>query len=360
LVAVGLGFLVAALVQKGAADTYVNARECPDTTSPNCYQLSPGTIRSVSVSQTRSGEQDTAVIETRDTTVTVILEPAASDASHIRTGAAVNVKWYQGKVTLVGVDSIGVPSRDNPASQQSQYWNYGIFFLAFGGLSVLLQVWLRRRRARRAAVLAGDGMTPGALLQPTIVLSGESGWIVKPRLNSSAAIRLGVGCLAVVVLTLRALEDPARTATAAALDAAVIGIGGLVLVAALRNSKVIAHGREITRINWLGRASTYPISEILHADRFRSGASRYLVFAGRDGHQLFRIAGIHWDYHQLDQMCRESRIDLVGGYGEIVGALGVNKRAKASGYGLTTIAQLAALTAIVIVFVVLLSGPASR
>jgi hypothetical protein len=61
LFAVAAGFLVAAQVQSAAADTYLQARECQHTTSPDCFQLSAGTIRSVSVNQSRSGERDTTV-----------------------------------------------------------------------------------------------------------------------------------------------------------------------------------------------------------------------------------------------------------------------------------------------------------
>src|SRR5450756_911658 len=129
-------------------------------------------------------------------------------------------------------------------------------------------------------------------LEETIVPSGGAGWIVKPSLRTSTLLRLGVLCAAVILLTLRALLDPARTAFAATLDVLTIGVVGLVLVVHFRNSKVIADRNTITKVNWLGRSVSYPVSEVKHADRFRSSASCYLVFAGRDGRQLLSLIHI--------------------------------------------------------------------
>jgi hypothetical protein len=345
-------FLIAAQVQSSAADRYRHASECQDATRPDCFQLSAGTIRSVGVSQSRSGERDTTVIDTRDAPVTVILEPAASDASHVRSGATVTVKWYLGKVTLVEVDGIAVPSADNPADQQSQLGFYGILLLALGALSILWSVWLRRRRAARAPRETG--------LEETILPTGGTGWIVKPSLRTSTVLRLGVLCAAVILLTLRALLDPARTAFAATLDVLIIGLVGLVLVVHFRNSKVIAERNTITKVNWLGRSVSYQVSEVNHADRFRSSASRYLVFAGRDGRQLFRVSGIYWDFDQLDQVCHKVGIHETGGYDEVVGALAIEKRAGANTNWVALAGQLAALIVFIIVVVVLLNGPTSR
>ncbi len=356
---VGVGFLIAAQMQSGAVDAYRNARECPDTTSSGCYQLSSGTIRSVSVNQRRSGEQDTTVIETRGMAVTVVLEPAGSDASHIRTGAPVTVEWYQGKVSRVVVDGIGVPSTNNPAAQESNYWVYGILLLVLAGAIVLLQVLTRRRKERKARLRATSG---GASIseEPSLLQSGELGWIVKPALKTQAlaAFALGVGFLALT--TLRVAGDPGRTALAVAFDFVILGVGGLALLTYIRNSRVIASRQQITRVNWLGRSTTYRTSDIRHVDRFSSGRNRYLVFAGPDGRQLFRVSGIYWDFDRFEQLCDELGLILVGSYDEIVGAMGVNKRAQApNNWGATALA-LGALTVAIVAFVVLLAGPASR
>lgn len=359
LVAIGVAFLIAAQVQNGSADPYRRARECPDATSPDCYQLSPGTIRSVSVTQTRSGERDTTVIDTRDTSVTVVLEPSSSEAPHVRTGATVSVKWYQGKVTLVEVDGLGVPSIDNPAAQQSDFQFYGIATLVLGGGSALVQIWVRRRRAQREAATAAGGESSAGLAQ-SLLPDGELGWVVRPALQIRAVAALGLGLGFLALTTLRVSGDPTRTDLAIAFDAVVLAFGVLGLLAYFRNSKVVASHKQITRVDWLGRSRTYPISDVLHVDRFRSGPNPYLIFAGRDGRQLFRVSGIYWDYERLDRLCGELGLTLVGDFGDIVGSRGINKRAKArSNWGATTLA-VGALIVGIAVYVLLLIGPTSR
>ncbi len=359
LVAIGVALLIVAQVQSRAADPYRNARECPEATSPNCYQLSPGTIRSVSVSQTRHGERDTTVIDTRATSVTVVLEPSASEAAHVRTGAAVNVKWYQGKVTLVEVDGIGVPSIDNPAAQQSDFQFYGIATLVLGGVSALVPIWVRRRRARREAALAGGGESVAGM-QQSLLPDGELGWIVRPALQIRAVAALGLGVGFLALTTLRVAGDPTRTDLAIAFDVVLLAVGVLVLLAYFRNSRVIASHKQITRIDWRGRSRTYPISEVLHVDRFRSGPNPYLIFAGRDGRQLFRVSGIYWDYKLLDRMCGELGLTLEGDFDDIVGSRSINKRARATSNWGATILAIGALIAVVTFYVWLLVGPTSR
>jgi hypothetical protein len=197
-------------------------------------------------------------------------------------------------------------------------------------------------------------------LETTVLPSGGAGWIVKPSLKTSTVLRLGLLCAVVILLTLRALLDPARTARAATLDVLIIGAAGFVLVVHFRNSKVIGDRNAITKVNWLGRSVSFPVSGIKHADRFRSSASRYLVFAGPDGRQLFRVAGIYWDFDQLDQLCHKVGIPETGGYDESVGALSIDKRAAANTNWVALAGQLAALIVFIIVFVVLLDGPTSR
>lgn len=359
LVAIGVAFLVAAQVQSGAANPYRNARECPDATSPDCYQLTPGTIRSVSVSQTRSGERDTTIIETGGTSVTVVLEPSASEAAHVRTGAAVTVKRYQGKVTLVEVDGLGVPSVDNPAAQQSNFQFYGIATLVLGGASALVPIWVSRRRARKdAGLTAGGGAAAGD--EPVLLPDGELGWVVTPAVKMRAVAAVGLGVGFVVLTTLRVAGDPTRTALAIAFDAVILASAMLVLLAYFRNSKLVASHKQITRVDWLRRARTYPISDVLHVDRFRSGPNPYLIFAGRDGRQLFRVSGIYWDYERLDRLCVELGLTLVGDFGDVVGSTSVNKRAHAtSNWGATALA-IGALAVVITVYVILLVGPTSR
>jgi hypothetical protein len=291
--------------------------------------------------------------------VTVVLEPSASESTHVRTGAAVNVKWYQGKVTLVEVDGVGVPSIDNPAAQQSNFQFYGIATLAIGGASALVPIWVGRRRARREAALAGGGDSSAGAEQ-SLLPDGELGWVVKPALQSRAVVALGLGAGFLALTTLRVAGDPTRTELSIAFDAVVLALGVLVLLAYFRNSRVVASHTQITRVDLLGRSRSYPISDILHVDRFRSGPNPYLVFAGRDGRQLFRVSGIYWDYERLDQMCGDLGLTLVGGFDDVVGSTRINKRAKSKSNWGATVLAIGALAVVVTVYAVLLWGPTFR
>lgn len=361
ILAFGAGFLAAAAVQSSAADAYRSATECPDTSSARCFQLSPGTISSVSVSQTRSGEEDTAAIDTRGSSVTVVLRPSGSEAPHVRTGAAVTVKWYQGRVTLIEVDGVGVQALDNPAAQQSDYLFYGAALMGVGALSALLPLWARRRRSRLEAAMAQTDQQPLGL-QETLLPAGGSGWIMRPALKGQVLFSLGFAAVLIVLFTVpRVLGDQTRTVLAIGLDVAIIGLGGLALALFLRNSRLVADRQQVTRVNWLGRSTSYPVSTILHVDRFRTPQNLYAVFAGQDGRELFRIAGRYWDFDQVDRICEAVGLRVTGGYDEMVGARKVNARAKARGNNWTAVAlMVSAVVAVTIVLVVLQMGPSSR
>jgi len=184
--------------------------------------------------------------------------------------------------------------------------------------------------------------------------------VVRPALQIRAVAALGLGVGFLALTTLRVSGDPTRTELAIAFDGVVLALGVLALVAYFRNSKVVASHKQITRVDWLGRSRTYPIADVLHVDRFRSGPNLYVIFAGRDGRQLFRVSGIYWDYERLVQMCGALGLSLVGDFGDIVGSRSINKRAKArSSWGASALA-MAALIVVIAVYVGLLVGPTSR
>ena len=93
VLAIGLGFLVWSYFQAADADAYRNASQCGNTVTPNCYETFPGIITSVHVGQSRSGERDDVDIKTEAAgNLTATLEPSASAAPHVHTGANVTVK----------------------------------------------------------------------------------------------------------------------------------------------------------------------------------------------------------------------------------------------------------------------------
>src|SRR5437899_10470533 len=82
---------------------------------------------------------------------TATLEPSASAAPYVRTGANVTVKRYRGQVTLVTVDGYGVASTANPDAAQSDTSSYGWLFTGLGAVSAGYIFYSRRRRNRHAA-----------------------------------------------------------------------------------------------------------------------------------------------------------------------------------------------------------------
>ena len=127
VLAIGLGFLVWSYFQAADADAYRNASQCGSTVTPSCYETFAGIVTSVHVSQTRSGERDDVDIKTETAgNLTATLEPSASAAPHVRTGANVTVKRYRGQVTLVTVDGYGVASTANPDAARTRAAGRGV------------------------------------------------------------------------------------------------------------------------------------------------------------------------------------------------------------------------------------------
>lgn len=366
LLAFGVGFLVWSLAQARDADVYRSAPQCGSDSGSPCYELFPGQIKSVDVSQTRSGERDAVVIDTPSHgTVNATLEPSAVAAPHVRTGAEVIAKLYGGKVTLVEVDGFAVPSTANPAANQSDTSFAGWLFISLGVLSLAVPgyaVWRRRRTA--------DGGEPdaGALsdsqVGAEVLPSGSVGWSVHPHPTISYLGRYGLVAALMLVLTYRALLDPARSTGAVLLDGVVI-FGMVVLVGLfLRNDRLFADSERIGKTNLLGRTTTLLLRDVQRADRFsvanRGGRTRHLVFVGPDGRKAFEVAGLGWDYHRLDQLCRAVGIQLTGSYDDVVSAFGLNQRVPGSTRWGQQLAVGVLLIVVIVAVVVLLSGPGQR
>lgn len=327
---VGVVFLVIAAGESAAEQAFEGARECADASSSGCYQVYPGLIRSVSVSQTKNGERDDVMIDTQDKTIEVILEPSASAAPHVRTGAEVSVIWYQGRVEVVEVNGLRIASVDNPAGRRNNDAITGGILvgaaLVSGGINLLGR---RRGRPEEERHLAADaGMPEGETLLPT----GSTGWVAAPKLTAGAFIAMAVVAGLVLLFSASALLDPSRTTAALGFDCVVIGGGATALLLFLRNSRLMADRQSITKVDWLGRWRTVPHSEIARADRFsvrsRYSANKYLVFVDHNGRKLFAVVGRYWNFDQLDRICHSAHIRLTGSYAEEVGVLSMNKRVR--------------------------------
>lgn len=365
LLGLGVGFEVWSLTQSKEADTYRGAPQCGSDAASPCYELFSGQIKSVDVSQTRSGEQDAVVIDTPSHgALTATLEPSAAAAPHIRTGNEVTVKLYRGQVTLVEVDGFAVPSTANPAANQGNTSFTGWLLTGLGILSLAVPGYALWRRRRVDSTEAEATDLPDSQVAAQVLPSGNVGWAVRPRLTIANLGRYAVVGALLLVLTYRALLDPARSTGAILLDAVVI-FGMIVLVGLfLRNDRLFADSERIGKTNLLGRTSTLLLRDVKRADRFsvanRGGRTRHLVFVGPDGRKAFEVAGLGWDYRRLDQLCRAVGIELTGSYDDVVSAFGLNQRVPGSTRWGQQLAMGLALIVLIVAVVVLLSGPGQR
>lgn len=365
LLAVGIGFQIWSVSQASGADAYRNAPECKAGSVSGCYQLFPGQISSVQVSQARDGERDDVVIQTASHgTLTATLEPSATAAPHVRSGAEVTVELYRAEVALIEVDGIAVASTTNPVANQGDASFTGWLFIALGLLSFALPFYTRRRRKAAAARLMGGSTLPGGQLEAEIQASGNLGWSVRPRRTLSSLGRYGLIAVLLLGMTYPAIVDPARTEGALVLDSVVIlGIFAL-LGLFLRNDRVFADSERVGKTDLLGRTTSLPLSDVARADRF-SVASRYsrnqhLVFVGGDGRKAFEVAGPNWDYPRLDELCKSAGIRMSGSYDDVVGAFKLNQRVPGTTRWGQQLLWGLGLVVLIVAFVVLLVGPGRR
>lgn len=330
LVAAGTGFLVWSFSQAGAADAYLRAPQCANGVTRNCYETFPGVITSVEVSQSRSGERDSVVLQTATAgMLTVTLTPSASAAPHVRTGANVVVKRYNGEVTLVEVDGYGVATTLNPAANRSSTSSAGWLLIALGLISGAVSFFLVRRR-NRALTSADIGTFAGSVLtQAEVLPSGTLGWSVRPQASLSMLGRYGIALVALLFLTFRALLDPTRMGWALLFDGVAVLLLAITLMLFFRNSKVVADRQHVGKTNLFGRTKSLALSEVTRAERFSvssQGLIKHLVFVGTDGRKAFEVAGPAWDFDRLDALCQEAGIPLSGSYDDLVSAFKLNQR----------------------------------
>lgn len=365
LLAAGVGFLIWSLSQAGAADAYRNAPACAVESASGCYQQFDGQISSVQVSQTRDGERDEVVIQTASHgPLTATLEPSATAAPHVRTGAQVTVKLYDGQVALVEVDGISVASTANPVANQGDASFTGWFLVALGLLSLAVPLYPRwRRKAAAADPMAGSPLGSGHL-ESEILPSGKLGWSVRPRGGPLNLWRYGLMAVLLLGMTFPAMVDPARSKWAIGLDSVVL-LGIVVLVGLfLRNDRVFADGETVGKTDLLGRTVRLPKHDVLRADRFsvanRYGRNKHLIFVRADGRKAFEVAGPNWDYSRLDRLCKSAGIKLTGSYDELVGAFKLNQRVPGTTRWSQQLALGLGLIVFIVAFVVLLDSPGRR
>jgi hypothetical protein len=367
LLALGVGFLAWSFSQGNDADAYKRASLCASVVNSSCYELVSGQIASVAVSQSSRGEEDRVVINTQSgSTLSATLEPSASAAPHIRTGAEVTAKIWRGRVTLVQVDGFNVPSTANPASTQSDAAFAGWLLVATGLVFGALRV--RRWRLRTAkpidASAAAEWAPRQGALQQEALPTGNLGWSVRPTTNLSLLGRYALGLVLVGITTLPALLDPRRMVWAGLFDLTLLGAVAVATMLGLRKTLVFADQHEVGKVNFLGQTVKVPLTQVLRADRFsvasRYAANTHLVFVGSDGRKAFEVAGPAWDYDRLEELCKTVGIRLTGGYDEQVSAFRLNQRVPGSVLWSRQLLVGLALVAFMVPFVLLIIGPTSR
>ena len=365
ILAIGIGFLIWSYFQAADADAYRNANQCGAAVTPHCYEVFRGVIASVEVNQTRSGERDLVVIKTETAgNLTANLEPTASSAPHVRTGANVTVLRYRGEVTLVTVDGYAVASTANPAATQSDTTRYGWFFTGLGAISAGYVFYARRRRNRLPTLAGMDAIGRYAAAQPGILPSGSVGWSVSPTPSLSAIGRYAIGTAAIILLTLRALFDPARAMWALLFDSSIVLAVLVALFLFYRNARVFADKDQVAKVGWFGRTKSLPLRDVRSAERFsvanRYGAVKHLVFVGSNGRKAFEIAGIAWNFDRLDALCMEAGIQLGGSYDDAVSGFRINSRVPGTTRWGQQLLWGGGLIIVIVLLVVLVAGPTQR
>lgn len=370
---IGLAFLAAGVAGAGAADEYRAAGLCANPPAPadNCYTLTPGTISSVAVRQTRRGEEDSVQITTGGGGLSVTLQPSITQAQQVRTGAGVQVQTYRGKVTAVFVERTGVPSIDNPARANSDFYLYG-GILVLSGLGYLaFELYRVRRRSNQdglttteAALATGAMAAAGASLPQEVDPAGNLGVVARPKLGFGLLWRMGFVVLALISFTVRGLFDPDRALLIGVFDLCMLGIVAIFIAMFVRNSMFFVDPHGVGQVNPLGRVRVYPRTAVARAVRFsvsnRYGSTPSLYLVDDSNRKLLGVGGTSWNMSELDAICQQAGIPLTGSYDDVISAFEMNSRVKgAANWRRTTVIAVAMIVVVTIV-VVVLAGPSTR
>jgi len=318
-----VGSILVAVVQLQAGDaaTYTAAVACADTSSPNCYQTSPGVIRAVKEAMTNNGAQDKVTIDTRGTTIDVSLTPSAAQVTKVKVGADVSVKWYVSNVVAVIIDGDSIPSTASPLSSLNGLAYVGWMLIWLGGAFALVLL-VTRRLVKAEAVMRrslavepqGAGAGPQALLP-----DGSVGWTIKPRMGQALLLPIAAGVVALVSIT--PLLNPQRRTTALVIDGLLVA--GVIVRSALtfRNMRVLADSSSIAKVDWLGRVRRWELSEGLQGLRYSVrllyANSMRISFFRADGSELFAVSDLLWDLADVSALCRAIGVPLGGTYDSI-------------------------------------------
>lgn len=154
-------------------------------------------------------------------------------------------------------------------------------------------------------------------------------WTIRPKVTEQ--MRLGLGILALLV-AIRAVVDighPRAAVNDLILFGPLAALGLVVLGLALNNSRLVINNETVTKVDGLGRAHTWPRSEVARIDRFCTtyhATIRYVVFVGASGRALFKLTGGIWDLDSVVNACRHAHIQLTGKFTDVESPLSLNRR----------------------------------
>jgi hypothetical protein len=314
LATVGCVFLLFDYGEYGAAGSFRNAVECADASSDHCYQLYPGVIQRVRVAQTSSGEQDAVDIASGGSTIHVSLQPQAADAPLLKAGAPVTIEWYVGSVVTVWIGGSAIPATANPETYHGDFAYVGGILVWLAAFFLTIVLLNRRMLALFAAVriLPATAEVLALATRESILPSGATGWVVKPRAQEALFLPLLLGVLALI--SLRALINPASRLLALVGDTLLFGPILVSLALTFRNRRVIADRTSITLVDSLGRTRSWPVTEIELAavvgTRWTDWTVPTLLLIGKDGTELFAVTSLYWHLDEIGALCVTLRIPL--------------------------------------------------
>jgi hypothetical protein len=306
LTVAGSGLVLADAGQSIAAGDYRAAMQCADSSSGHCYQLYPGVINSVRVTQTSSGQRDEVNIASQKTSIHVSLKPTVSEAAMVQAGAAVGVEWYVGSVTAVWIGGHGIRSTSSPLNHADfAYVGWMLIWLAafLGGVMLLSRKladafaspWVSALK-EKVLGLAGDQVAlPG----------GTIGWSIGPRLSEVVVLPLVFTVVALV--SIRPFMNPDRRLIASISDLLLFGAIVVGLTLTLRNCRVMADPSSLMKVDRLGRMRSWPLSLVDQAAAFTLRGPYTgipcLTLIGHDGSELFTVSSLFWDVDEIEALC---------------------------------------------------------
>ena len=313
LTVIGSGLVLADAYQSVLADDFSGAVECADTSSSHCYQLYPGVISSVRVTQVSAGQRDEVSIASRNTSVRVSLLPSPAEAALVQVGAAVSVQWYVGSVASVRISGDAIPSTSSPFSRADfAYAGWTLIWLAaaFGGIMLVTRKLANAPVAPwvRAITDRAFGVTGREVILPT----GTIGWSIRPRLKEVVVLPLVLALLALV--SIRPFMNPDHLVFASIVEALVMGAALVGLALTLRNSRVMADTAMLMKAGRLGRIRRWPLSDFdLVADFYVQGpfaVIRCFAFIDHGGAELFTVTSMFWDLDQVEALCERAGLEV--------------------------------------------------